>query len=208
MNAIIEGTVGSGKSTLGKFLSELTNLKLHEELTNGDTEILLNKFYDDQTRWSFALQIHFLNERFRMIKKINQLSSGILDRSIYGDKIFAQMLNEDGKMSNEEYNAYETLLDNMLEHIKPPHLMIFLKCNTDTAIKRISTRNRGTETNVPLKYWERLNTKYNHWYENYNLSEKMCINVDDFNVFDDIQRKNTLDKIITKMCDVNYRNNI
>jgi len=195
MKIVIEGTVGVGKTTLGKFLSDLINIKLHEELTSGDTRILLDKFYEDQERWSFALQIHFLNERFRMIKEINSVDSGILDRSIYGDKIFAQMLNEDGKMSNEEYNTYETLLNNMLEHVKPPHLMIYLKCQTETATKRVAIRNRSTESHMPITYWQRLNQKYDIWYNNYNSSEKMCFEVDNFNVFDEIQREELINNI-------------
>ena len=208
MKIVIEGTVGVGKTTLGKFLSDLINIKLHEELTSGDTRILLDKFYEDQERWSFALQIHFLNERFRMIKEINSVDSGILDRSIYGDKIFAQMLNEDGKMSNEEYNTYDKLLDNMLEHVKPPNLMIYLKCKTETATKRVAIRSRSTETHMPISYWERLNEKYDKWYLKYNHSDKICLHVDDFDVFDEKQRKKLLDKIITKILDVNYKNNI
>jgi len=199
MNIVVEGTVGCGKTTLGKFLSEFTNFKLYEELTSDDTSVLLDKFYTDQTRWSFALQIHFLNERFRMIKEINKLSEGILDRSIYGDKIFAEMLHEDDKMTKEEFNTYKTLLDNMLEHIKPPHLMIYLKCSTETAVQRIAARNRGIETSVPMKYWLRLNDKYESWYNEYNQSEKMSLNVNDFNIYDDIQRKEFLNKILYKL---------
>lgn len=199
MKICVEGTVGSGKSTFGRFLSEKVNIKLYEELVNSDTPVLLDKFYKKQKRWSFALQIHFLNERFRMIKDINKLKSGILDRSIYGDSIFAQLLHEDDKMSKEEYNTYKTLLNNMLEHVDPPQLMIYLKCSTETAIQRIATRNRGIETDVPINYWMRLNDKYESWYNEYNLSEKICLNVDDFNVFDEKQRVEYLNIIVNKL---------
>lgn len=199
----IEGTVGSGKTTLGKFLSEYTNIKLYEELSNDDTTILLDKFYANQERWSFALQVHYLNERFKMIKNINKLSTGILDRSIYGDSIFAKMLHEDTKMSNEEYNTYKTLLDNMLEHVTPPNLTVYLKCTTDTAVKRIAHRNRGMETDVPMKYWLRLNDKYDQWFDQYNKSEKLCLEVDDFNIYDEKQRIEYLDKIVNKLKEIN-----
>lgn len=199
MQIVVEGTVGCGKSTLGKFLSEYINIKLYEELSNDDSIVLLDKFYDNQERWSFALQVHFLNERFRMIKELNKLSSGILDRSIYGDSIFAQMLHEDGKMTNEEYNTYNTLLDSMLEHVKPPQLMIYLKCSTDTAVKRIAHRNRGIETDVPMKYWMRLNEKYDQWFDQYNITNKMCLEVDDFNIYNEQQREEYLNKIVTKI---------
>ena len=203
MMIAIEGTVGCGKTTLGKFLSEYTNIKLYEELSNSDTTILLDKFYANQERWSFALQVHYLNERFKMIKMINKLSTGILDRSIYGDSIFAKMLHEDGKMTNEEYNTYKTLLENMLEHVIPPQLTIYLKCSTDTAVKRIAHRNRGIETDVPMKYWLRLNDKYDQWFNQYNKSEKMCIEVDDFNVYDEKQRIDLLNKITNKLKEIN-----
>ncbi len=202
---VVEGTVGSGKTTLGKFLSEYLNIKLYEELSNDDTTILLDKFYADQERWSFALQVHYLNERFKMIKNINNLSTGILDRSIYGDSIFAKMLHEDGKMTNEEYNTYETLLNSMLEHVTPPQLTIYLKCSTDTAVKRIAHRNRGIETEVPMKYWLRLNEKYDMWYNQYNQSEKMCLEVDDFNVYDENQRIEYINKIALKIDEINKK---
>lgn len=196
---VIEGTVGCGKTTFGNFLSELINIKMYEELVNNDTNVLLDKFYAKQKRWAFALQIHFLNDRFKMIKEINKLESGILDRSIYGDSIFAELLHEDDKMSKEEYNTYKSLLNNMLEHITPPQLLIYLECSTDTAIQRIAKRNRGIETEVPINYWLRLNEKYDSWYNNYNLSEKICLNVDNFNIFDEKQREEFLNVIVNKL---------
>jgi len=198
MKIAIESVVGAGKTTLAKFLSEKINIKLYEELLSVDTNVLLEKFYKDQTRWSFPLQVHFLNERFRMIKEINSIGSGILDRSIYGDNIFAQLLNEGGHMTDEEYRTYYTLLDNMLEHVNPPDLMVYLKCKTETAVDRINRRNRG-ESHVSLSYWEGLNNKYNQWYSEYDASEKMCIEVDGFNVFDVNQRENVLNQIIEKL---------
>jgi len=196
---VVEGTVGCGKTTLAKFLSEKLKIKLYEELLSVDTNTLLEKFYKDQGRWSFALQVHFLNERFRMIKEINNIGSGILDRSIYGDNIFAQLLNDGDNMTNEEYRTYSTLLNNMLGHVSPPDLMVYLKCKTSTAVDRINKRNRGEESHVDLSYWEKLNTKYNKWYDKYNESEKMIIEVDNFDVFDETQREDVLNKIIDKL---------
>lgn len=196
MMIVIEGTVGCGKTTLANHLSDYTGIKLYEELTNDDTIVLLDKFYKDLKRWSFALQIHYLNERFKMIKTINKNKTGILDRSIYGDKIFAQMLNEDGNMTDEEYRTYIKLLDNMLEHVKPPQLTVYLKCSTEIAINRINKRNRGLESEVPLLYWQRLNEKYDQWYDNFDKSEKMCIDVSNFDVFDYNQRLNVLENIM------------
>lgn len=193
---VVEGTVGCGKTTLAKFLAEKIQIKLFEELSNKDTTVLLDDFYKNQKRWSFALQVHFLNERFRMIKQINKEEKGILDRSIYGDKIFAKMLHDDDKMTTEEYNTYDTLLSNMLEHVKPPHIMVYLQCSTNVAIERLNKRDRGIESDVPLSYWKNLNNKYEEWYDNYSESDKMILNVDNFDVFNTEQRENILNKII------------
>lgn len=195
MNLVIEGTVGCGKTTFATFLSEKLNIKLYEELLSKDTNILLDKFYADQSRWSFALQVHFLNERFKMIKEINRIGNGISDRSIYGDSIFAKLLNENSNMTNEEYNTYYTLLNNMLEHVNPPDLMIYLKCSTPVAISRINNRNRGIENDVPFSYWDGLNNKYDDWYQTYNASKKMCVEVDNFDVFDKKQREEVFKQI-------------
>lgn len=174
---LIDGVVGVGKTTLGRMLAHELDVKLYEELSDIDTGALLDKFYADKKRWSFTMQIHFLNKRFHMIKEIHKNNGGILDRSIFGDRIFASMLNEDHDMTDEEYRTYSTLLDNMLEHAQPPTILIYLRCGVDKAIERINRRDRGLESQVPRTYWERLNQKYEEWYESYNHSHKIVIDM-------------------------------
>lgn len=179
---LIDGVVGVGKTTLADLVSERFDIPMFPELGNKDTEELLNRFYADKTRWAFTTQIHFLNERFRMIKEIHKKGHGILDRSIFGDHIFALMLAEDRAaggegMSWEEYNTYSTLLDNMLEHAQPPELLIYLECSPEVAKERIDSRGRGLESTVDMTYWERLNDKYDTWYQEYSHSPKILINV-------------------------------
>lgn len=178
---VLDGTVASGKSILASKVGEKLNIKVFEELNNPDTYSLLDKFYQDKKRWSFTLQIHFLNERFKMIKKIHKNGGGILDRSIFGDRIFAEMLNEDGMMTDEEYRTYSTLLDSMLEHAKEPKLLIYIDCDVDTAIERINKRNREMELSTPRIYWERLNEKYTKWFDCYDISEKIRLDARGYN---------------------------
>ena len=181
MVIVIDGVVGAGKSTLAKKLSEKLNIPIYFELQNQTTLNLLEEFYKDKKRWSFTLQIHFLNERFRMIKEIHNNGGGILDRSIFGDRIFAQMLNEDGWMTDDEFQTYTTLLDNMLQHAKNPDYLIYIDCDLETALKRIKVRGREMEQDVDLRYWNRLNEKYTQWYNDYDLSEKISINANSYN---------------------------
>ncbi len=181
MVIVIDGVVGAGKSTLAKKLSEKLNIPIYFELQNQTTLNLLEEFYKDKKRWSFTLQIHFLNERFRMIKEIHNNGGGILDRSIFGDRIFAQMLNEDGWMTDDEFQTYTTLLDNMLQHAKNPDYLIYIDCDLETALQRIKVRGREMEQDVDLRYWNRLNEKYTQWYNDYDLSEKISINANSYN---------------------------
>ena len=192
---VIDGVVGSGKSTLAQKISEKLNVKMFEELNNNDTYQLLEKFYKDKQRWSFTLQIHFLNERFKMIKDIHKNGGGILDRSIFGDRIFASMLNEDGYMTDEEFRTYSTLLDNMLEHAQPPKILIYIDCDLETAIERINIRGREMEQSVDEVYWKRLNEKYQKWYQDYNLSEKISIGARSYHPDND----EDIDKIVNKI---------
>lgn len=192
---VVDGVVGAGKTTLANIIKEEFNLKLYEELSDNDTLVLLDQFYADKKRWSFTLQVHFLNKRFAMIKDIHKNNGGLLDRSIFGDKIFAEMLNEDGDMGDEEYRTYSTLLDNMLEHSQDPTLLIYLKCGVDKAVERINRRNRGIESAVPRRYWERLNEKYDKWYDSYNYSPKIIIDVEEVDMFLPEDREKVVNKI-------------
>lgn len=181
MVIVIDGVVGAGKSTLVQKLSEKLNIPIYFELQNQTTLNLLEEFYKDKKRWSFTLQIHFLNERFRMIKEIHRNGGGILDRSIFGDRIFASMLNEDGWMTDEEFETYTTLLHNMLEHSKNPDYLIYIDCDLETAMKRIKVRGREMEQAVDVNYWNRLNQKYQEWYDGYDLSDKIAIDANSYN---------------------------
>jgi deoxyadenosine/deoxycytidine kinase len=180
---VIDGVVGCGKTTLAKILEEELDTKLYEELGSPDTTNLLDRYYAKITRWAFTLQIHFLNLRFRQIKDIHANGGGILDRSIFGDRIFAEMLAEDLEdgehgITGEEFRTHSTLLESMLEHAKNPTLLIYLQCGVDVAMDRINERDRGLEATVERRYWERLNEKYEKWFASYDKSPKLVINVE------------------------------
>ncbi len=179
---IIEGQIGVGKTTIGEIVHKRFGLELYRELGNPQTLRLLDQFYADKARWAFTLQIHFLNERFRMIKEIFRRGGGVLDRSIFGDRIFAEMLHADGSMTDEEFGTYCTLLDNMLEHAQDPRLLIYLDCTVETALDRIRIRSRGLEPGIPRDYLENLNNRYLKWYDQYRLSPKIFVNTEEFHV--------------------------
>ena len=101
-----------------------------------------------------------------------------MDRSIYGDAIFARMLNVNGEMSDEEFQIYEELLINMLEHVQAPKLMVYLEIGVDEAMRRIQKRGRDYEQIVERAYWERLNQEYRDYFDDYDLSPVLKINVD------------------------------
>ena len=179
---IIEGQIGVGKTTIGEILEKRYGVSLFRELTRQSTLELLDYFYQDKKRWAFTLQVHFLNERFRMIKEIFRNGGGLLDRSIYGDRIFADLLHADGDMNPQEFETYETLLNNMLEHAEKPDLLVYLDCSVDTAIERIKRRNRRLEAGIPRKKKKKLNRRYLRWYEAYDLSPKVLIDTETFHV--------------------------
>ena len=179
---IIEGQIGAGKTTMGEILERRFSIPLYRELANPDTLSMLDRFYADKKRWAFTMQIHFLNERFRMIKNIHSAGGGLLDRSIFGDRIFAELLHEDKDMSDEEFRSYNSLLENMLEHARPPALLIYLDCSVDAAIERIKIRNRGLESGIPREYLEKLNNKYLEWFDTYNYSAKIRIDTESYDI--------------------------
>lgn len=179
MNGIIcvDGVVGVGKSSLGKIIAERYNIELYEEPVVNNP--ILDKYYYDKKRWSFPLQIFFLNKRFQIIKNASKKGSCVMDRSIYGDVIFSKMLVEDGHMTAEEFELYEELLYNMLEHVEKPKLMIYLETTVDNAISKIAKRGRDYEQIVPRAYWESLDANYREYFSHYDISDIIKINVDE-----------------------------
>ncbi len=192
---IVDGVVGSGKTTFMNLLKEELSLPGFEEPVTDNP--LLEKFYHDRKRYSFPLQVFFLNRRFRMLKDAGEnLTASVMDRSIYGDVIFAKLLHEGGDMEKDEFDLYQELLVNMLDHIESPKLMIYLKCDVDTAIHRIEKRGRDYEQIVERDYWERLNKEYEAYFKEYNLSKLLVIDVKNYDLLENEKdRKEVMDLV-------------
>ena len=194
MSIVIDGNVGVGKSTIMELLEKEGYTAFPEPVVNNP---ILDKFYYNRTRWSFPLQIFFLNERFKHIKNCMKLGEHtVQDRSIYGDVIFAKMLCDSGEMTEEEFELYKDLLENMLHHITPPKLMVYLEVSTDEAMKRIKRRGRDYEQIVEREYWDKLNEEYRAYFEGYNISPILKINVDNLNYADNEEDKQYILKLI------------
>jgi deoxyadenosine/deoxycytidine kinase len=130
-----------------------------------------------------------------MIKDIFRNGGGTLDRSIFGDRIFAEMLYHDGDMLEEEFGTYSTLLANMLEHAQNPDLLVYLDCTVDTALERIKKRNRGLESGIPREYLANLNSRYLAWYDEYDLSPKIKIDTEKYPLEEPASRQSVLSMI-------------
>lgn len=172
---VIEGVVGVGKSSLMNILANQGYEAFEEPVVDNP---ILDKFYYDRVRYSFPLQVFFLNKRFEHIKQAKDVSRAVMDRSIYGDAIFARLLNLNNEMSDEEFMIYTELLQNMLEHVHAPKLMVYLEISVDEAMRRIAKRGRDYELVVEREYWEHLNEQYKLYFDNYELSPILKINVD------------------------------
>ena len=140
---------------------------------------MLEHFYRDRKRWAFTLQILFLTSRFEQIKKASEMEKAVLDRSIFGDVIFARMLHRSGDMKDHELSIYERLYRSLISSVSPPRLMVYIKISTDLAIERIRKRGREYELIVEREYWESLNSQYEEYFKGYSLSPLLVINADE-----------------------------
>ncbi len=192
----IAGNIGAGKSTLAKQIGKYYNWRV--ELESVDENPYLKDFYDDMKKWSFHLQIHFLNSRFEQIRKLAQLNENIIqDRSIYEDAhIFAKNLFDSGMMEKREYNNYFALYSSMIDFIKPPDLLIYLRADIPTLIKRIEIRSRDYESGIRLDYLKNLNLYYEEWIANYDLGKLLIIDV---NNIDFVKNPEDLSEILNKV---------
>ena len=202
---VVDGVVGVGKSTLMNILAERGLTAFAEPVVDNP---ILEKFYYDRARYAFPLQVFFLNKRFKHIKEASAIDGCVLDRSIYGDVIFAKMLCDKGEMSVEEYELYKELLENMLEHVKAPKLMVYLEVSVDEAMRRIKKRGRDYEQVVERAYWEELNNEYKTYFEAYDISPILKINVDGLD-FENVEkhRNQVLALIDAKLAEIDAANN-
>ena len=163
----VAGNIGAGKTTLTRMLSQRFGWQPHFEAVV-DNPYLVD-FYKDMNRWSFPLQIFFLNNRFKAHQKIAQgTESAIQDRSIYEDaNIFARNLNEQGQMEERDYKNYLELYSSMCEFLTPPDLVVYLRKDLDVLKRRIAQRGRDYEKNIPDQYLVNLNRFYNDWMDRY-----------------------------------------
>ena len=179
MHIALAGNIGAGKTTLTELLSKHYGWVPHYE--DVDENPYLTDFYNDMQRWSFNLQIYFLNSRFKQIIDIRKSGKTIVqDRTIYEDaEIFAPNLHAMGLMSTRDFNNYKSLFDLMVSLIQPPDLLIYLRGSIPTLVKQIEKRGREYENSIRLDYLRQLNERYEKWIKGYSLGKLLIINVDD-----------------------------
>ena len=172
----VEGTVGAGKTTLINVLKDELGYEAYYELSDPMIENFLPSYYENKARWAFTLQVLFLITRYEQIKKAQSQGNVILDRSIFGDIIFASMLYKSGMMNDHEFMVYKRIYNSLISSIKPPTLMIYIKVPTDLAIERIRVRNRSYELITDYSYWHKLNAEYERYFANFDASCLLIVN--------------------------------
>ena len=183
------GMIGAGKSTYTEMISRRLGTEAFFESV--DYNPILDKFYDNPQKWAFSLQIYFLNTRFRSIKAALTDDNNVLDRSIYEDALFTRVNHLQGNISQEEMDIYNDLLANMMEELegmpkKAPDLLIYLDGSFETILDHIRKRGREFEQieddSELLSYYELLFKNYEQWYQEYDQSPKIKINIDTFDI--------------------------
>jgi deoxyadenosine/deoxycytidine kinase len=181
MHIAIAGNIGSGKTTLTKLLAKQFNWEPAYEKT--DNNPYLTSFYEDMQRWSFNLQIFFLNVRLKQIVEIQKRKKTIVqDRTIFEDAyIFAPNLHDMGLMATRDYENYISLFNMIMTFVKPPDLLIYIKASTSTLVTQIQKRGRKYESTIRLDYLNNLNDRYNEWANSYTSGKMLVIDADTVN---------------------------
>lgn len=174
----VAGNIGTGKTTLTNLLSNRYGWEPHYEVVVDNP--YLADFYDNMARWSFPIQIFFLNTRFKAHQRINlSTNSAIQDRSIYEDaNIFARNLFESGLMEKRDYHNYLDLYEEMCKHLTPPDLLIYLRKSLPNLKQNIAKRGRDFETKIGDDYLSNLNRYYDEWIERHQASKVLIIDSD------------------------------
>jgi len=181
MHIAVAGNIGSGKTTLTGLLAKHYNWDTHFE--DVEHNPYLNDFYDDMQRWSFNLQIYYLNSRFTQIQDIKTSERTVIqDRTIYEDAyIFAPNLHSMGLMTTRDFENYFSLFNLMDSFISAPDLLIYLRASVPTLVNQIQKRGREYEESIRIDYLKRLNERYEAWISTYDKGKLLIVDVDNNN---------------------------
>ena len=174
----VAGNIGAGKTTLTSVLAKHYKWTPHFE--DIDQNPYLVDFYEDMHRWSFNLQVYFLNNRLKSVESIrNGKDIVIQDRTIYEDAyIFAPNLYDMGLMNKRDFENYTSLFHTLIKLVQPPDLLIYLKASIPKLVDQIQKRGREYEENIRLDYLKRLNENYNKWIDKYEDGQLLVIDID------------------------------
>ena len=178
MHIAIAGNIGAGKTTLTNLLAK--HYKWEAQLEDVVDNPYLDDFYNEMARWSFNLQVYFLNSRFRQVLQIHESGKNIIqDRTIYEDaNIFAPNLHAMGLMTNRDFKNYKSLFNLMETLVQCPDILIYLRSSIPNLVKQIHKRGRDYETSISIDYLSRLNERYEAWIHGYNKGKLLIIDVD------------------------------
>lgn len=178
MHVAVAGNIGAGKTTLTKLLAK--HYKWEPQLEDVVDNPYLDDFYNQMERWSFNLQVYFLNSRFRQVAQIRKSGKDIIqDRTIYEDAhIFAPNLHAMGLMTNRDYENYRSLFDLMESFVEGPDLLIYLRSSIQNLVAQIHKRGRDYENSISIDYLSRLNERYEAWIHGYDKGNLLIIDVD------------------------------
>ena len=178
MHIAVAGNIGSGKTTLTGLLAK--HYGWEPKYEDADSNPYLTDFYREMPRWSFNLQIYFLNTRLSGIVEIKKAKHTVIqDRTIYEDAcIFAANLHSMGLMTTRDYSNYKTLFDLMVSLVPPPDLLIYLRASVPTLVSQIQKRGREYESSIRIDYLHGLNERYEQWFDSYPYENKIAFNID------------------------------
>jgi deoxyadenosine/deoxycytidine kinase len=196
MHIAIAGNIGSGKTTLTQLLANHYHWTPRFEPV--DFNPYLADFYEDMERWSFNLQIYFLNKRFRDIVEISKSNDVIIqDRTIYEDAcIFAPNLHDMGLMSSRDFDNYQELFELMISLVRPPDLLIYLRSSIPNIVNNIHKRGREYENSIRIDYLTGLHERYEKWISQYNDGKLLIVDVDRLRFGENVDDLNTVTDMI------------
>ena len=196
MHIAIAGNIGAGKTTLTQLLAK--HYKIEAQLEDVVDNPYLDDFYNEMERWSFNLQVYFLNSRFRQVVQIRKSGKNIIqDRTIYEDaNIFAPNLHAMGLMTNRDFDNYSSLFNLMESTVQAPDLLIYLRSTIPNLVNQIHKRGRDYENSISIDYLSRLNERYEAWIHGYEKGRLLIIDVDHL---DFVEKAEDLGEIIEKI---------